>query len=257
MRIPSMAAITTLLFLPIPTHAGDKQNVMIVSWGDVITSDFSGAARLDTPDKVRESVRTWKARGIDQVLFRGDNFRVLLFHDSVPTTEEHRTGMARTRAAWDSDLMEAAVDAMKAQGIRAYVWLTVLDEGCPPDIHYAGSVPFPWQSRFTRQNPQYLACDRSLTTNGRKYHWGVMEYAYPEVRQYMLKVIRAFPTASIWTASSSAFAPIRRPPAMPINSASTNRWSRNSSTATGGTSCANPSTWRSGGICGASSSPRS
>ena len=141
---------------------------------------------------MRESVRTWKSRGIDQVLFRGDNFRVLLFHDTVPTTDEHRTGMARTRAAWESDLMEAAVDAMKAEGIRAYVWLTVLDEGCPPDIHYADSVPFPWQSRFTRQNPQYLACDRSLTPNGRKHHWGVMEYAYPEVRQYMLKVIRAF-----------------------------------------------------------------
>ena len=192
MRTTSIAALAAFLFSPIPSHAGDKQNVMIVSWGDVITSKVTGAARLDTPDKVRESVRTWKSRGIDQVLFRGDNFRVLLFHDTVPTAEEHRTGMARTRAAWESDLMEAAVDAMKAEGIRAYVWLTVLDEGCPPDIHYADSVPFPWQSRFTRQNPQYLACDRSLTPNGRKHHWGVMEYAYPEVRQYMLKVIRAF-----------------------------------------------------------------
>ncbi len=192
MRICSIAALAALFFSPIPSHASDKQNVMIVSWGDVITSGISGAARLDTPDKVRESVRTWKSRGIDQVLFRGDNFRVLLFHDSVASTEKHRTGMARTRAAWESDLMEAAVDAMKAEGIRAYVWLTVLDEGCPPDVHYADSVPFPWQSRFTRQNPQYLACDRSLTPNGRKYHWGVMEYAYPEVRQYMLKVIRAF-----------------------------------------------------------------
>ena len=192
MRTTSIAALAALLFSPIPSHAGDKQNVMIVSWGDVITSKVTGAARLDTPDKVRESVRTWKSRGIDQVLFRGDNFRVLLFHDTVPNADEHRTGMARTRAAWESDLMEAAVDAMKAEGIRAYVWLTVLDEGCPPAIHYADSVPFPWQSRFTRQNPQYLACDRSLTPNGRKHHWGVMEYAYPEVRQYMLKVIRAF-----------------------------------------------------------------
>ena len=68
----------------------------------------------------------------------------------------------------------------------------MLDEGCPPEVLSADSVPFPWQSRFTRRNPQFLACDRSLTPNGRKYHWGVMEYAYPEVRQYMLEVIRAF-----------------------------------------------------------------
>ena len=70
--------------------------------------------------------------------------------------------------------------------------VTVFDEGCPPEVLYSDSVPFPWQSHFTRENPQYLSCDRSLTANARKYHWGVLEYAYPEVRQYMLKVIRAF-----------------------------------------------------------------
>ena len=70
--------------------------------------------------------------------------------------------------------------------------VTVFDEGCPPEVLYSNSVPFPWQSHFTRENPQYLSCDRSLTANARKYHWGVLEYAYPEVRQYMLKVIRAF-----------------------------------------------------------------
>lgn len=192
MRTRSIAAIAALLFSPIATHASDKQNVMIVSWGDVIMSEAPGAARLDTPDKVRQSVRSWKSQGIDQVLFRGDNFRVLLFHQTAPANEEHRKGLEKTRAAWESDLMETAVDAMKKAGIRAYVWLTVLDEGCPPEVLYADSVPFAWQSRFTRENPQFLACDRSLTPNGRKYHWGVMEYAYPEVRQYMLKVIRAF-----------------------------------------------------------------
>ena len=192
MRIGSIAAIIALVLFSIPLQARGKQNVVSVSWGDVITSEVTGAARLDTPDKVRESVRSWKSQGVDQVFFRGDNFRVLLFHDSVSTTEEHRTGMEKTRAAWESDLMEAAVDAMKEAGIRVYVWITILDEGCPPDILYSDSVPFPWQSRFTRENPQFLACDRSLTPNGRKYHWGFMEYSYPEVRQYMLKVIRTF-----------------------------------------------------------------
>ena len=257
MRTGSIAAIAFFLFLPIPAHARDKKNVMIVSWGDVITSEVTGAARLDTPDKVRESVRTWKSQGIDQVLFRGDNFRVLLFHDTVPANEEHRTGMAKTRAAWESDLMATAVDAMKEAGIRAYVWLTVLDEGCPPDVLSADSVPFPWQSRFTRQNPQYLACDRSLTANGRKYHWGFMEYAYPEVRQYMLKVIRAFSDRFDLDGVFLSLRSHSPPPSTPINSASTSRWSGNTSAATDGTSGASPSIWRSGGICEVSSSPPS
>lgn len=172
--------------------AAPKEKVMRISWGDVIVGDFEGVALLDTPDKVRKAARRWKAGGIRKVFFRADDFRVLLFHRFNPTADTHHRWLETTQAAWDSGLLETVVDALREQEIASYVWVTVLDQGCPPEVLYGDSVPFPWQSRFTAENPQYLACDRSLTIDGRRHHWGVMEYAYPQVRHYMLDVIRTF-----------------------------------------------------------------
>ena len=75
------------------------------------------------------------------------------------------------------------------------MWISLFDEGCPPKVLYSDRVPFPWQSRFSRDNPQYLSHDRSIDPNGRKYHYGHLEFAYPEVRRYTLDVIRKFSDA--------------------------------------------------------------
>ena len=183
---------TLILLCLVQNMAQAKEKAMIVSWGDVIVEPHQGVARLDTVEKVREAAKIWKSQGIEKVLFRADNFRVLLFHQYLYTAPSHTTGWSTTRAAWDSGLLKAAVEAMKKEGIEPFVWLTVLDEGCPPEVLYSDSHSFPWQSHFTRENPHYLSSDRSLTENARRYHWGLMEYAYPEVREYMLRIIRAF-----------------------------------------------------------------
>ncbi len=73
------------------------------------------------------------------------------------------------------------------------MWITITDEGRPPDVVLFDFGPvlektfWPWHLRFTKENPQYLVHDRSLTNNQRKYQWHVMEYAYPEVRRYQMK----------------------------------------------------------------------
>ena len=136
----------------------------------------------------------WKSRGVTKVLFRADDFRILLGHriyvaENNPYAKEWS---ATTRKAWESGLLPAAVTAIKGQGLAVFAWITIFDEGAPPEVLYSDSSAFPWQSNFTRENPQFLACDRSLTPNQRKYHWGVLEYAYPEARRYMLDVIRQF-----------------------------------------------------------------
>ena len=185
--------IFILFWSSVLAHENEKQKAMVVSWGDIIVGNFQGAARLDTPERIRQAVSIWKSHGIDQVFFRADSFRVLLFHKFSPHNDpKQKSIMGKVKVAWELDLLKVALDAMRKEGIRAYVWLTVLDEGCPPEVLYSDSTPFPWQSHFTRENPWYLVCDRSLTPNNRKYHWGFLEYAYPEVRKYMLQVIRAF-----------------------------------------------------------------
>ena len=183
----------SILLLSLPAQA--KEKLMILSWGDVIWQHKGeGTAQLDTPEKVVEAARIWKERGVDRVLFRADDFRVLRFHQIKPSYKNAyiQEWLKTTKQAWEQGLLEVAVKAIHDQGMKVDMWITIFDEGCPEHVLYGDSDFFSWQSHFTRENPQFLSADRSLTANQRKYHWGVMEYAYPEVREYMLRVIRAF-----------------------------------------------------------------
>jgi hypothetical protein len=183
----------SFLFLSMPVQA--KEKLMILSWGDVIWQHKGeGTAQLDTPEKVAEAARIWKERGVDRVLFRADDFRVLLFHRIRPGYNNPyiQEWLKTTKRAWEQGLLEVAVKAIHEQGMKVDMWITIFDEGCPEHVLYSDSDFFSWQSHFTRENPHVLSADRSLTANQRKYHWGVMEYAYPEARGYMLSVIRAF-----------------------------------------------------------------
>lgn len=183
----------SILLLSLPVQA--KEKLMILSWGDVIWQHKGeGTAQLDTPEKVVEATRIWKERGVDRVLFRADDFRVLLFHQIKPSYRNAyiQEWLKTTKQAWEQRLLEVAVQAIHDQGMKVDMWITIFDEGCPEHVLYGDSDFFSWQSNFTRENPQFLSADRSLTANQRTVHWGVMEYAYPEVREYMLRVIRAF-----------------------------------------------------------------
>jgi hypothetical protein len=187
-------AIGFLLLLA-PLHAAAaKERVIVVSWGDIIGNPrFQGVAQLDTPDRVRQAARIWKERGVDKVLFRVDDWRLLNFFklhmpDGGPYEQYRRT----VAQAWESGVLEAAVKACREAGVEVHLWISIIDEGAPPSVFYNDTVPFPWQSRFVIEHPQMQSCDRSLTESGRKYHLGVLEFAYPEVRQYLLRQIRFF-----------------------------------------------------------------
>ncbi len=56
-------------------------------------------------------------------------------------------------------------------------------KGYPLSERWQGGI-YGWQSQFTMANPEYLARDRE----GRP-HYGVMEYAYPDVRRYTIRRI--------------------------------------------------------------------
>ena len=189
----SLFLVSVCALLVLPSHA--KEKVMILSWGDVIWQHRGeGTAQLDTPQKVREAALIWKSRGVTKVLFRVDDFRIVLFHETKPAYNNRyaQEWSKVSKRAWDEGLLKVAVEAIHQQGMKVDMWITIFDEGCPHEVLYGDNHFFSWQSRFTRDNPQYLSCDRSLTPNQRQYHWGVLEWAYPEVRRYMLDVIRAF-----------------------------------------------------------------
>jgi len=173
-----------------------KEKIMTLSWGDVIWQHRGqGVAQIDTPEKIRESIKTWKSKGVDKVHFRVDDFRILLFHQlyiASTSSAYHKEAAKATKEAWQRNLVQEAVDSLKKEGITVEMYITILDEGLPPEMLGGDQNLFPWQSNFTRQNPQFLSVDRSLPGSPHKYHYGVLEYAYPEVREYMLKMITTF-----------------------------------------------------------------
>jgi hypothetical protein len=175
-----------------------KEKIMTLSWGDIIWQHAGqGAAALDTPEHLRQAVRTWRSRGVTKVHFRVDDFRIQLYSQEAHIGESgYRDHWSRTtRAALEKNLVGVAVEAIKAERIEVQAYITLFDEGSPVTVLYGRGVPFPWHTHFTRDNPQFLACDRSVDPSGRRYHWGVPEYAYPEVRAYMLKMITTFSDA--------------------------------------------------------------
>jgi hypothetical protein len=173
---------------------GDKERVIVVSWGDIIgNSKYPGAAQLDTPDRVRLAAKAWKEHGVDKVLFRVDDWRYLLFHHLyMPDGGPYESYLKTMRKAWETGVMEAAFKASRDAGIEVHMWISIIDEGADRAVFYDDVEEFPWQAKFVAAHPEMQSCDRSLTESGRKYHAGVLEFAYPEVRAFVLEQIVAF-----------------------------------------------------------------
>jgi hypothetical protein len=73
--------------------------------------------------------------------------------------------------------------------MKAYHYVSLFDEGWPQipkkirHVSYKNAMHFQhtsWQSKFSRENPEYAVTDRS----GQLRQWGVLCLAYPEVRSH-------------------------------------------------------------------------
>lgn len=174
-------------------QAKPKEKVMILSWGDVVgDSRFQGVGQVDNPDNVRQAARNWKAHGVEKVIFRVDDWRILPWDRGQAALKQWRDA---TQKAWENGVLKTALEAAKAEGMQIQMWFCIYDEGCPAEVLYQDTIPFHYQSPFTQQHPEYNSCDRSLSESGRRYHWGVLELAYPEARRYLLEQMRRFSDA--------------------------------------------------------------
>lgn len=162
--------------------APSGDNALYVSWGDQILAPRP-ADRLDTPAQINERLPQWCALAqTDTIYWRASAWRIRHGH------EVRRQYVAKYWDAVDAayaagDPYATAVSTAHRDGRRIYGYLTLFDDGSPTSVRYGDSTPFPWQSQFSIDHPEYLVCDRS----GQARQWGVYEYAYPEVRRYMIQ----------------------------------------------------------------------
>jgi len=155
------------------------------SWGDMILF-----GQADTKAKIRETLEKAKARSVQVAHWRVDDYVLKTYHQFIPE-EQQAEYIRKYRRIIDAVYKEfdptlEAVRVGHELGLKVYGWQCIFDEGAPPTVKYADTSPFPWQSKFTIAHPEFCVADR----NGAR-QWGVMEYAYPEVRSYKVAQIIA------------------------------------------------------------------
>jgi len=81
------------------------------------------------------------------------------------------------------DPLAEAIRSCHQEGCKLYAYVTLFDEGAPISVLYIDLEPFPWQSRFQQQHPEYVVASR----DGNDRQWGVLEYGYPDVGEEILR----------------------------------------------------------------------
>jgi hypothetical protein len=164
----------------------ERLNIVSVSWGDHLTFG-EGDGRLASLDALQRRMERWK-----------DELNAATVHWRL--TRTHLNGHYYAARGWrhplrDQDrnlgwnFFEVVPHLAHSLGMKAYLYVSLFDEGWPlppkkvREVSYHNAMHFQhisWQSKFSRENPEYALTDRS----GQQRQWGVLCLAYPEVRSH-------------------------------------------------------------------------
>jgi hypothetical protein len=136
----------------------------------------------ETPESIYNMMQRWAGKGYNSVLWREISW---LFgpvnHARMRLNPQARTlhlgsHWLMTDYAQAFDGIKEAIKQAKAAGLDLWVWKEIWNDGTP-----AGSDPpyWPYGIDFLIENPQYQVVSRDGV-----YQYGVMEFAYPQAREY-------------------------------------------------------------------------
>lgn len=158
-------------------------NLVSVSWGDHVEWG-SGDGSLTSAGAIERSVERWKRElNAGGLLWREARSQKRYFrHFQVPGVSPRSYGSV---VEPDLDEHQVAIDAAHLQGMKAYLYVTVFDEGWPLELGWGGGFEAR-RSHYVLRYPDRQLVDRS----GNSVLHGVLCYNYPEVRQYRVGMIR-------------------------------------------------------------------
>lgn len=185
-----MKKITTLLAIFCAALSlNAAENLINVSWGDSIMVG-SGISKLDTPEKVIESVKTWgEAFDGKIIIWRVSSDVIEREYLKRPTKfqQEYDAKVASVAALFNP--VSAAKEAAKKNGQEFYIYLTFLDHGAPDTIKYADHNTFPWQDKVFIEHPEY----NEVALDG-TYQYGVPDLSNDDFRKMMIKRLLSYMT---------------------------------------------------------------
>ena len=165
-------------------HTQSNTKITLVSYGDWVERGdlFSSKEAIEASfAALREAGTTeiywrllWEGLPIDHIIFYGNNLQ--------SRNGRLKSAFDGTPYAWNPHEISFPVEAAHKLGMKFYAWIVPFNEGAPPEI--AGE--YHYMSRFTYEHPEFLEVDRT----GKKRHYGVLEFAYPEARKYWLDEVQ-------------------------------------------------------------------
>lgn len=184
---PVTAGLLCLALGLLAQESATPNHALNVSWGDQVVIG-KGAARLDSPEHIRTALTEWHQRcRMNVVYWRLCSWTIENYCEKRVKGAEWYYDRVKAAEA-NGDIYAAAFASCRGLNVPIYGYITLFDEGSPTSIRYGDSAPFPWQSRFTIEHPEFLVCSR----DGSARQYGVMEYWDPEVRGYKIGQIRRF-----------------------------------------------------------------
>jgi len=223
--IRAQLLIACLLSGVCPIHAAERK-IATISYADFLDTSITKSAQFSSKDAIRQTFQRLRAQAYTDVYWRvsgeGHPLSSLYYFNSAAIDQLTAAAKeyANTPYAWDPYELRWPVEAAHREGLKFYAWIVPYNEGVPPgsyarlgnagptDTGYIDPQPhrkwpyiallkspaggtyyqteFTWQSAFVHDHPEFQSIDRAQ----KKYHDGVLEWAYPEARQYWLADVR-------------------------------------------------------------------
>lgn len=217
----TLLALGTLLSGDAWAETGEK--IAKISFGDVIER----GGPLDSKGTIDKSFQQLRDMGYTTIYWRmlweGHPAADFILYSSIQLREIQlaKGQFENTRYAWDPHELRYPIEVAHRLGMKFYAWVVPYNEGAPVGawsehcheppgtelldentrIEYGIGCPaypyrYPWgvvyetqdnyQTKFVHEHPQYQLVDRE----GKHYDYGVLEWAYPEAREYWVKDIQ-------------------------------------------------------------------
>jgi hypothetical protein len=176
----------------------ELRNIASVSWPDYLVFGEEDN-KPDTIDKLRRAMQRWRDElGARTVHWREVRTRVREAGWYAPRGNPKIQRRKILSIEWDD--FEVVPQLAHELAMKAHLYFSPLDEGRPllpkrerETSYRAGhgklramrAKHVTWQTRWSRAHPECTVVDRT----GKVRQWGVLCYAYPEVRAYMCQRI--------------------------------------------------------------------
>jgi len=164
----------------------ERGNIVSVSWGDHLTFG-EGDGRLATLGALRRRMERWKHELHAATVHWRITRTHIKGHYYAAQGRHHPLRNQDRKIGWN--FFQVVPRIAHSEGMKTYLYVSLFDEGWPlppkriREKSYHNAMHFQhtsWQSKFSRENPEYALTDRS----GQQRQLGVLCLAYPEVRSH-------------------------------------------------------------------------